>query len=127
MNEKLNATCDICGKKYHVCQSCKDIASFTPWRVVTDTLNHYLIFVALSNYTKTKDKRKAQEELSLCDLSDKNEFVPKIQNTLEEIFSIELVNETSEENISSIKDAEPTKNVTTVKNKRSKNTKNNIE
>ena len=54
MSQELNATCDICGKKYHVCNSCKEIKSFTPWRTVTDTLQHYAIFLALSQYTKTK-------------------------------------------------------------------------
>ena len=56
MSQELNATCDICGKKYHVCNSCKEVKSFTPWRTVTDTMQHYLIFLALSEYTKNKDK-----------------------------------------------------------------------
>ena len=58
-----NAICDICGKPYHVCQTCKDITSFKPWRTVTDTFPHYMIFLAISDYTRTKDKQKAKEAL----------------------------------------------------------------
>ena len=64
MSQELNATCDICGKKYHICSSCKEVKSFTPWRTVTDTMQHYLIFLALSEYTKTKDKEKAIDSIN---------------------------------------------------------------
>ena len=85
MSQELNATCDICGKKYHVCNSCKEIKSFTPCRTVTDTLQHYAIFLALSQYTKTKDKEKAREELSMCDLSDLESFNDNIKTVIKEI------------------------------------------
>ena len=48
MSEKFNATCAICGKPYKICRTCQEIESFTPWRTVTDTLQHYAIFLALS-------------------------------------------------------------------------------
>lgn len=85
MSQELNATCDICGKKYHVCNSCKEIKTFTPWRTVTDTLQHYAIFLALSQYTKTKNKEKAREELSACDLSDLESFNENIKAVIKEI------------------------------------------
>lgn len=80
-----NAVCDICGKPYHVCQTCKNITSFKPWRTVTDTLPHYMIYLAISDYTKTKDKSKAKEELSKCDLSELDNFRPEIKNVINEI------------------------------------------
>ena len=106
MSQELNATCDICGKKYHVCNSCKEVKSFTPWRTVTDTMQHYLIFLALSKYTKTKDKEKAKEELSKCDLSELDTFNENIKTAIKEIMAegkekiVETVSEeTVEENV----------------------------
>lgn len=106
MAQELNATCDICGKKYHVCNSCKEVKSFTPWRTVTDTMQHYLIFLALSEYTKTKDKEKAKEELSKCDLSELDTFNENIKTVIKEIMAerkekiVETVSEeTVEENV----------------------------
>ena len=87
MSQELNATCDICGKKYHVCNSCKEVKSFTPWRTVTDTMQHYIIFLALSEYTKTKDKEKAKEELSKCDLSELDTFNENIKTAIKEIMA----------------------------------------
>ena len=91
MAQELNATCDICGKKYHICSSCKEVKSFTPWRTVTDTMQHYLIFLALSEYTKTKDKEKAKEELSKCDLSELDTFNENIKAVIKEIMAEEIV------------------------------------
>ena len=106
MSQELNATCDICGKKYHVCNSCKEVKSFTPWRTVTDTMQHYIIFLALSEYTKTKDKEKAKEELSKCDLSELDTFNENIKTAIKEIMAdgkekvVETVSEeTVEENV----------------------------
>ena len=106
MSQELNATCDICGKKYHVCNSCKEVKSFTPWRTVTDTMQHYIIFLALSENTKTKDKEKAKEELSKCDLSELDTFNENIKTAIKEIMAdgkekvVETVSEeTVEENV----------------------------
>ena len=87
MSQELNAICDICGKKYHICSSCKEVKSFTPWRTVTDTMQHYLIFLVLSEYTKTKDKEKAKEELSKCDLSELDTFNENIKTAIKEIMA----------------------------------------
>ena len=87
MNLENNAICDICGKPYRVCNSCKEVKSFTPWRTVTDTMQHYLIFSALSEYTKTKDKEKAKEELSKCDLSELDTFNENIKTVIKEIMA----------------------------------------
>ena len=103
MAQELNATCDICGKKYHLCKTCQNATSFNPWRVITDTLPHYMIFLAISEYTKTKDKEKAQSALSQCDLSDLETFNDNITNVINEIMTVvtstdEAVTENTEEN-----------------------------
>ena len=115
MSQELNATCDICGKKYHICSSCKEVKSFTPWRTVTDTMQHYLIFFALSEYTKTKDKEKAKEELSKCDLSGLDTFNENIKTVIKEIIAegkeknVETVSEETVEKIVEIKPQKATK------------------
>ena len=132
MSQELNATCDICGKKYHVCNSCKEVKSFTPWRTVTDTMQHYLIFLALSEYTKTKDKEKAKEELSKCDLSELDTFNENIKTVIREIMAEgkeKIVETVSEENVKENVEIKPQKSTrksrTSVKQSEVK--KNDIE
>lgn len=91
MAEELNATCSICRKRYHVCNTCKDMRTFQPWRTVTDTFNHYAIFLALSEYTKTGDKKQAKERLKDCDLTGMEDFDPDVKKVLEDILKEEKV------------------------------------
>ena len=132
MAQELNATCDICGKKYHICSSCKEVKSFTPWRTVTDTMQHYIIFLALSEYTKTKDKEKAKEELSKCDLSELDTFNENIKTAIKEIMAEgkeKIVETVSEENVKENVEIKPQKSTrksrTSVKQSEVK--KNDIE
>ena len=132
MSQELNATCDICGKKYHICSSCKEVKSFTPWRTVTDTMQHYIIFLALSEYTKTKDKEKAKEELSKCDLSELDTFNENIKTVIKEIMAEgkeKIVETVSEENVKENVEIKPQKSTrksrTSVKQSEVK--KNDIE
>lgn len=82
---ELNATCSICGKRYHVCNSCSEVKSFATWRSVVDTIEHYQIYFALHNYTLTGDKEKAREELSKCDLTGSENFLDHIKEAINEI------------------------------------------
>lgn len=95
MSEPLNGVCDICGKRYSVCKTCQTVKTFKPWRTITDTLEHYKIFIALSEYTKTKNKEEAKEQLSHCDLSGLESFPDRIKNVIKEI-TIEPKTETVE-------------------------------
>ena len=88
-----NAICDICGKPYHVCQTCKEITYFKQRRTVTDTFPHYMIFLAISDYTRTKDKQKAKEALSKCDLTDLENFNKDIKKVIHEIIDDPIVTE----------------------------------
>ena len=85
MSEILNATCAICNTKYHMCETCKSIKSFQPWRTVTDTLPHYTIYLTLAEYTKTGNKEKAKEELQKCDLTGLETFDKDIRKVIKEI------------------------------------------
>lgn len=67
MSEVLNATCSICGEKYHVCNSCRNTKSFTPWRSVADSINCYKIYTIVHEYTyKVLTKKQAREKLNDC-------------------------------------------------------------
>ena len=102
MSEKYNATCAICGQPYKICRTCQEIKSFTPWRTITDTLQHYSLFLVLSEYSRTKDKAKAKDELLKCDLSEKESFKDSVKNMIDEIMkedTIKIIEETSEETV----------------------------
>lgn len=112
MAEYLNATCSICSKKYHLCKSCEDIESFSPWRTVTDTIDCYKIFLVLSEYTKTKNKEQAKKELSTCNLKEKDVFAPHIKAAIDEIMAepeVEVETSTKEIKEKGVKNSQPVK------------------
>lgn len=85
--EDLNATCIICGTKYHCCLSCKEQMSFKPWRTITDSIEHYKIFIVLSDYnngiTTKEDAKKQLENISY----DIGSLKPEVQDQINEIIS----------------------------------------
>ncbi|MDE6950607.1 MAG: hypothetical protein K2P64_06810 [Lachnospiraceae bacterium] len=85
MDHNINAHCSICNKGYHICGTCKKEKNFKPWRRVTDTAEHYKIYMAIHGYAITKNKEQAGAELQHCDLSDMNSFKPEIRAVIEEI------------------------------------------
>lgn len=86
MEEYLNAVCDICGKKYHVCGACKKTREFTPWRKIADSINCYKIFMILSEYSNGHtNKETAKQKLAGCDLTDLENFRPGIRDTIQKI------------------------------------------
>jgi hypothetical protein len=92
MSKELNAVCAICGKKYHVCKSCQQMKSFTPWRSVVDTIEHYKIFLIISNYTNKRiTKDEAKNELLNVDLTGYENFLIEIKNVIEEIMDNENI------------------------------------
>lgn len=86
-NKSANAYCSICGKPYRVCRTCAEQKTFKPWRTVTDTIEHYKIYLAIHGYTISKNKELAMAELSKCDLSGLETFNPEIQKVIKEILA----------------------------------------
>ena len=71
MSKEINHWCVVCGKGYHACDSCNETKSFTPWRSLTDTIEHFKLFTILKDYNnKLIDKKEAKKMLSNIDLSD---------------------------------------------------------
>lgn len=98
MAQEYNAKCSICGKKYHVCNDCMEQKTFKPWRVVTDTIEHYKIYLAIHNYTISKNKEQAKNELESCNLDGFEHFDKDIKNIINEILYMPSKNKSVSKN-----------------------------
>ena len=88
MAEKNNATCGICGKPYYMCASCKDFQTLYPWKLHTDTAEHYKIYQIIHGYsTGIYSKAEAKEHLENVDLSDLKTFRENIQQVINDIIN----------------------------------------
>lgn len=91
MAEKINATCAICGKGYHLCMSCKDMISLTPWKKHTDTSEHYKIYQIIHGYsTKVYTKAEAKAKLKKVDLSDFDTLRDNIKAVITDIMDVNV-------------------------------------
>lgn len=87
-NFKNNAVCSICGKEYYVCKSCKDMISFHPYKLHTDTSEHYKIYQIIHGYnTNVYSIEEAKEKLQTVDLSDLNTFRENIKTIIKTILN----------------------------------------
>ena len=84
-----NATCAICGKKYHLCIHCdKTKDNWKSWKVIVDDSNCYEIFKVLNDYNFKKiTKLEARKLLKELDLSEKNTFKESVRNQIDEIMA----------------------------------------
>ena len=90
MAEKKNATCKICGKPYYICMSCSDSMKAHPWKIFTDTSEHYKVFQVvrgLSTGVYTKDE--AKEKFKNIDLKDIESFRPHIKDIIKDVLKEE--------------------------------------
>lgn len=111
MAEKNNATCSICGKEYYACLSCRDSVQLAPWKIHTDTSEHYKVFQIVRGFsTGVYTKDEAREKFKNVDLSDLNTFRPHIKSIIKDILkeekvvvkSVEKVEETNETKIATV-------------------------
>lgn len=108
MSEHLNHQCSICGKKYHFCLDCGNAKSFTPWRTIVDTIEHYKIFIIIRDYVnKNINKSEAKLQLNKLDLSEIDIFVPEIKIVIEDILKeeevvVKKINKKSKTHVNSI-------------------------
>lgn len=88
MSEKINSYCAICGKGYHLCIPCDHTKDLYPWKIYTDTSEHYKIFQILHGLsTNIYTKEEAKERLQTVDLSDLNELREDIRDRIKDIMS----------------------------------------
>ena len=89
-SQEINAYCSICGNGYHQCVSCKDLMALQPYKLHTDTAEHYKIYQILHGYnTGIYDIAEAKAKLQAVDLSDLNKFRDNIQITIGKIMTYE--------------------------------------
>lgn len=100
MAENMNATCSICGKKYHLCLSCKDSIELTPWKKHTDTSEHYKIYQILHGFSiGLYNKEEANERLKTVDLSDLESLRDNIKAVIKDIMVAKEEVETKDETV----------------------------
>lgn len=91
---KNNATCSICGNEYYMCLHCKEKMALHPWKIHTDTSEHYKIYQILHGYsTGVYTKEEAKEKFKNVDLSDIETFKNHIKEIIEDIVKEESGNE----------------------------------
>lgn len=94
MGEQINATCTICGNGYHLCFSCKDKIKLSPWKVYTDTAEHFKIHQIIHGLsTKVYTKNEAKSKLQNVDLSDLETFRPNIKAIIKDVLKEESAEE----------------------------------
>lgn len=86
MTEKNNAYCSICGNPYYVCMSCLDSMRLSPWKIHTDTSEHFKIYQIIHGYTSNVyNKDEARTKLKNVNLDDMEAFKPHIKQIIEDI------------------------------------------
>lgn len=91
-NKEINHWCVLCGTGYHACDSCNKEKHFTPWRTLTDTIEHYKIFTILKDYNnKLINREQAKELLSGLDLTGKDNYKASAKKVLEDICTDDVV------------------------------------
>lgn len=96
MAEKYNATCSICGNPYYVCMSCKDSIQLHPYKIFTDTSEHYKVFQVVRGYsTGIYNKDEFRSKLKNIDLSDLDSYLPHIKDLIKDALKEETVVEAS--------------------------------
>ncbi len=87
MNNSDMATCIICGKQYKTCLSCKDQDVIKPWRNITDSVEHYKIFLVISQYNNGYIKKDVAKKQLESIKYNKNDLRISVQDKIEEIMS----------------------------------------
>lgn len=100
MSEKINAYCTICGNGYHMCLSCKDKIRMSPWKMYTDSAEHYKIHQIIHGLsTKVYTEDEVKSKLKNVDLSDLDTFKPNIKMIIKGILEKDKVVETAIEKV----------------------------
>lgn len=85
-----NAVCSICGKEYYTCLSCHDSIKINPWKMFTDTSEHYKVFQVVRGYnTNVYTKEEAKIKLENINLEDVDNFRPHIRQIVKDILKEE--------------------------------------
>lgn len=99
MAGKNNATCKICGTPYYMCLSCKEFRQLYPYKLHTDTAEHFKIYQILQGYsTKVYTKDEAKTRLQNVDLSDIDTFKDYVRDNIQDIMKEDKIADLSDDN-----------------------------
>lgn len=99
MTGKNNTTCKICGTPYYMCLSCKEFRRLYPYKLHTDTAEHFKIYQILQGYsTKVYTKDDAKARLQNVDLSDIDTFKDYVRDNIQDIIKEDKAVESSDDN-----------------------------
>ena len=94
MNKKNNAECSICGRSYYLCMSCRDSVQLAPWKIHTDTAEHYKVYQVIRGYsTGVYNKDEFKDKLKNINLEDVDSFRPHIKQIIKDALKEEVVKE----------------------------------
>ena len=86
MAEKNNSTCAICGKGYYLCLACKSKMNAEPWKLHTDTSEHFKLFQILRGYSNgVYTKAEMRGKFKKLDLKNYSSFRPTVKAQIDEI------------------------------------------
>jgi hypothetical protein len=95
MAEKNNATCSICGSKYHVCLSCKDAMKLHPWKIHCCSADCFKVFQVVKGFsTNVYTKDEFRSKLKNIDLSNLENYREHIKALIKDVLkedSVEIV------------------------------------
>lgn len=102
IENKNNANCKICGKGYYLCMACKN-NRLTPWKVHTDTAEHYKIFTVLRGFNNgVYSKDEAKEKLNNVNLSDLDNMLDSVKIQIKNIMSDKKIDEEKIDNVDNV-------------------------
>lgn len=88
MADNLNATCPICGKKYHRCGQC---SSFKAWKAIADEYEHYQIAMILTQYregiSNAEESTEQFDKIGITGNSDFSIYLPAVARDIKKIIS----------------------------------------
>ena len=89
-NKKHNSFCAICGKSYYYCNSCKDTAHLYPYKILTDTSEHYKVFMIIRGYSNgLYTKEETRDKLNNVDISDLETYKENIKDIIKDILKVD--------------------------------------
>lgn len=104
MSDKNNKICIICGKYYHYCPSCRQDNDKPTWYNIFDGENCKNIYDIVTSYRdELIDEKKANEEMSKCDINNLKDFNPSFKKYVDKILADKV-----EEPIEEVKEVKKT-------------------
>lgn len=90
MAAKLTHKCIICGTRYHSCDTCERIRTYTPWRTICDSFEHYKVYLALRAFDEgfdTKEQTRSALESLGVKKGTYDDWSSKTKEKLDKIFA----------------------------------------